>query len=192
MVRQGTHFAEMRKVLTPEAAVRSRRRQGNDNTRRHWLRTAKDVWFVDYLTTTALGDLDSGGTDRDRRGRQAVAAPLLATAVDWLQPQVDSGFAGAANEAREYLTRADRQGDKFHLEPGESYELEGLELRAMATATLANATLAEEILLDVKRVLATSGSTITDFEHPRLRSISNWEEQFGCSLSDVLYVNLGG
>lgn len=78
------------------------------------------------------------------------------------------------------------------MELGEIYELEGLDLPAMEAATESNASLAEEVFLDVKRVLETDGSTIDAFGHERLRAISNWEEQFGCYFSHVLYFNLGG
>jgi hypothetical protein len=125
-------------------------------------------------------------------GDANIARPVFLKLLDWLEPQADSGFANAANEARELLTRSDRQGDKFHLELGEIYELEGLDLPKMETATESNASLAEEIFLDVKRVLETDGATISSFEHDRLRSITNWEEQFGCYFSHVLYFNLGG
>lgn len=124
-------------------------------------------------------------------GDAHVARPLFLRLLDWLQPQVDVGFATAAEEAREFLTRADRQGDKFHLELGEIYELEGLDVPKMATATSTKAALAEEILLDVKRVLETEGSTVASFENVHLRSITNWEEQFGCNFSDILYFHLG-
>lgn len=125
-------------------------------------------------------------------GDANITRPLFLKLLDWLEPQADAGFANAANEAREYLTRADRQGDRFHLELGEIYELEGLDLPEMETATSSNAALAEELFLDVNRVLETEGSTTASFEHERLRSISNWEEQLGCYFSHVLYFNLGG
>ena len=125
-------------------------------------------------------------------GDARITRPLFLRLLEWLTPQVDAGFASAAKEARDYLTRADRQGDKFHLELGEIYELEGLDLPAMEAATESNASLADEVFLDVKRVLETDGSTIDAFGHERLRAISNWEEQFGCYFSHVLYFNLGG
>ena len=110
--------------------------------------------------------------------------------LDWLEPQVDKGFATASAEARELLNRPDRQGDKFHLELGEIYELEGLDLPDMEAATVANAQLAQNLYAEVKRVLDTDGSTIDSFRHEELRSITNWEEQFGCFFSHVLYFNL--
>ncbi|PSB55037.1 hypothetical protein [Chamaesiphon polymorphus] len=125
-------------------------------------------------------------------GDANITRPLFLKLLDWLEPQVDEGFANAAREAREYLMRADRQGDKFHLELGEIYELEGLDLPEMATETISNAALAKEIFLDVKRVLERDGSTIDSFEHVSLRAITNWEEQFGCYFSHVLYFHLGG
>ena len=125
-------------------------------------------------------------------GDASVARPIFLQFLEWLAPQLNAGFVAAAKEAREYLTRADRQGDKFHLELGEIYELEGFDLPEMEIATQANASLATEILLDVKRVLDMNGSTIDSFEHERLRAIFNWEEQFGCNFSHVLYFNLGG
>ena len=125
-------------------------------------------------------------------GDANITRPMFLQLLEWLTPQVDAGFASAAREAREYLMRADRQGDRFHLELGEIYELEGLDLPEMEAATESNASLAEAVFLDVKRVLETDGSKIEAFEHERLRSISNWEEQFGCYFSDVLYFNLGG
>ena len=125
-------------------------------------------------------------------GDANVTRPLFLRLLEWLIPQVDSGFVSAAKEAHEYLTRADRQGDRFHLELGEIYELEGLELNEMETATKSYASIAEEVFRDVKRVLDTDESTIESFEHERLRSITNWEEQFGCYFSHVLYFNLGG
>jgi hypothetical protein len=125
-------------------------------------------------------------------GDANISRPLFLKLLDWLEPQLDAGFANAAKEARELLTRADRQGDKFHLEIGELYELEGLELPEMQTTTETNAAIAEELLLDVKRVLDSEQSAIESFEHERLRAIDNWEEQFGLYFSHVLYFNLGG
>ena len=62
----------------------------------------------------------------------------------------------------------------------------------METATKSYALLAEELFLDVKRVLETDEATTSSFENEHLRSITNWEEQFGCYFSHVLYFNLGG
>ncbi len=123
-------------------------------------------------------------------GDASQTRPTFLTLLDWLEPQVDKGFARAAAEAREYLNRPDRQGDKFHLELGEIYELDGLDLPDMEAATTANAQLAQELYADVKRVLETAGSTIDTFRHPTLRAINNWEEQFGCYFSHVLWFNL--
>lgn len=116
-----------------------------------------------------------------------IARPLFLKFLDWIQPQVESGFARAADEARKYLTREDRQGDRFHLEPGEIYELEDLDLPEMEKTAAADAALAEDLFLDVKRVLDIDGSTTDCFQHELLRSITNWEEEFGCYFSDVLY-----
>ena len=51
-------------------------------------------------------------------GDANISRSLFLRLLEWLTPQVDPGFANAAKEAREYLTRADRQGDRFHLELG--------------------------------------------------------------------------
>ncbi len=123
-------------------------------------------------------------------GNAGEARPTFLAFLDWLEPQVDKEFKAAADEARQFLNRPDRQGDKFHLELGEIYELEGLELPEMETATAANAQLAQDLYADVKRVLGTTGSTIESFEHAKLREITNWEEQFGIFFSHVLYFNL--
>lgn len=125
-------------------------------------------------------------------GDASITRPLFLRLLDWLSPQVNADFANAAKEARDHLTRPDRQGEKFHLELGEIYELEGHDLPEMEAATQSNASLAKELFLDVKRVLETENSTIDTFEHERLRGISNWEEQFGCYFSHVLYFSLGG
>lgn len=124
-------------------------------------------------------------------GDASETRPVFLAFLEWLTPQVDSGFATSASEAREYLMREDRQGEKFHLELGEIYELEGLDLPEMESETETNAVLAEEVFLDVKRVIHTEGSTIDSFEHEQLRGISDWQQQLGCYFTHVVYFNLG-
>jgi hypothetical protein len=123
-------------------------------------------------------------------GDAKITRPLFLKLLDWLDPQVDSATRNAINESRKFLRRTDRQGDKYHLELGELYELQSLELDEMEAATEKNMSVAEDLYLDVKRVLDTEGSTITSFEHDRLCAIQNWEKEFGLYFSDVLYLHL--
>ncbi|MEM1070839.1 MAG: hypothetical protein AAGI63_18180 [Planctomycetota bacterium] len=125
-------------------------------------------------------------------GDAHITRPLFLRLLDWLEPQVQESFADAAKNAREILLRTDREGNLFHLELGEVYELIGLDLDEMEAETIKNAALGQALFLDVKRVLETKNSTIDSFEHFDLRSIKKWEEEFGCYFSDVLYFHLGG
>ena len=125
-------------------------------------------------------------------GDAEVARPLFLKLLDWLQPQLDGDVHRSIGQAREILSRPDRQGDKFHLELGELYELVGLELDEMEAETEQNAALARELFLDVQQVLQTDGSTIESFAHQDLRDITNWDDEFGLYFSHVLYFNLGG
>jgi hypothetical protein len=118
---------------------------------------------------------------------------LFLAFLDWLEPQMPKQFHRDAEEARAMLNRADRQGEQFHLECGEIYELEGLDLPGMESATSEKAKLAEELFLDAKEVVGTPGATVKDFRHKMLRGLhQKWEERLGLYFSQVLYFHLGG
>ena len=126
------------------------------------------------------------------QGNARESRPLLLAFLAWLAPQLPAGFRAAAQEAQAFLARPDRQGDGFHLELGEIYELQGLDLAGMKRETAANAVRARELFAEVQRLLTADGATLDDAHHVRLRQLhDDWKQRLGLAFSDSLYYHLG-
>ena len=126
------------------------------------------------------------------QGNARESRPLFLAFLDWLAPQLPAGFRAAAQEAQAFLARPDRQGGYFHLELGEIYELQGLDLAGMERETAANAARARELFAEVQRLVATEGTTLDDAAHAQLGQLrADWEQHLGLSFSDNLYYHLG-
>lgn len=126
------------------------------------------------------------------QGNASESRPRFLAFLKWLAPQLPAGFRAAAQEAQAFLARPDRQGDYFHLELGEIYELQGLDLIGMERETAANAVRARELVAEVQRLLAADGATLDDTNHARLRQLqANWEQNLGLAFSENLYYHLG-
>lgn len=118
---------------------------------------------------------------------------LVLQFLDWLVPQLPDAFSQAADTAKAFLTRPDRQGRHYHLEPGEIYEGMGLGLAAMERETLSMATLAQDLFHEVTRLLEETGTSLDDANHERLKDLENkWEKTLGLGFSDAVYHHLGG
>lgn len=126
------------------------------------------------------------------RGNARESRPLFLAFLAWLAPQLPAGFHAAAQEAQAFLARPDRRGDYFHLELGEIYELQGLDLTKMERETAANAVRARELVAEVQRLLAADGATLDDTDHAQLRQLqSDWKQCLGLAFSENLYYHLG-
>ena len=126
------------------------------------------------------------------QGDAGPARNLFLEFLDWLKPQLPQGFHEASEEAKELLTRPNRQGAFFQLELGEVYELLGLELDEMEPETESNAVLAKELFVEVRRLIGTQGATLKDATHEKIRAIADhWEEELGLYFPGINYFHLG-
>jgi hypothetical protein len=127
-------------------------------------------------------------------GEAPESRTLFLEFLDWLAPQFESSeFDGAVAATRQILERPDRQGTHYHLEPGEIYELAGLDLETMESTTVSYAGLARNLYAEVERVISTPSSTVDNLNHSFLKSIaSDWESELGLYFTHVLYFHLGG
>lgn len=51
---------------------------------------------------------------------------------------------------------------------------------------------AAKIFADIQRVLGMEGASLDSFEQYELKSISNWDTEFGLGFRHILYFHLGG
>ena len=127
------------------------------------------------------------------RGDARQTRPVLLAFMDWLEPQLPRGYREAADRARPMLLRADRQGTGFHLEPGEIYELMGLELDEMEEETASYASRAEALFEEARRLVTTQGTELQDSTDERIRGLADdWEDRLGLYFPGILYFHLGG
>lgn len=127
-------------------------------------------------------------------GHAAQSRPLFLAFLDWLAPQLPADFGEIAARVRTCLMRPDRQGASYHLEPGEIYELQGLDLKAMAGATVDLAVQARALVEEVRGLVTMEGGprTLGDARDIRLRELrSHWDTDLGLDVADVLYMHLG-
>lgn len=115
---------------------------------------------------------------------------VLENWLDWLEPQMDRpGFLQEKTRAMEMLRREDRRGARFHLEPGEVFDLMGLSLEEMQRETDRLAMQAQRHGVDACRVVE-EGMRLEDSAFARLQE--GWEdEEHGLYFPGVLYFHVG-
>ncbi len=125
------------------------------------------------------------------QGEAEGARDLFHRFLDWIEPQLSAASA-EIKAAREAILREDRQGEFYHLELGEIYDISGYAREEMGSACEADAKLAVSIASEVRNLLETSGSSMTDFEHLRLQDArDSWEESLGLYFPGILYFHMG-
>ena len=136
------------------------------------------------------------------RGEAAGGKALFFQFLDWIAPQLllrgmlESGSqANISTEieaAKAALNRDDRQGEFYHLELGEIYDLSGYELAEMESACLRDVNSALAIAKEVRNLLETSGSSMADFEGYELKEVrKDWEQSLGLYFPGILYFHMG-
>lgn len=135
------------------------------------------------------------------RGDGPEALKLFDRFLTWMEPQAGAMTEGLANygtddlirdikQTRATLSRDDRQGTHYHLEPGETYELAGYTLEEMEEYAAYDATTAIEIATEVQELLETAGSSFEDVKQLHLSDGSNGQD-FGLYFAGILYFHLG-
>ena len=137
--------------------------------------TQSMLWTVDE-EIAVTGDAEQG-----------LAA--LEAFLNWLEPHItDDHFTDQKARALKLLRKEDRQGIHFHLEPGEVYELTGLELDAMHRETRRLADDASRIAEAALKLAKTDAHFIgSGYEH----LASDWEETLGLYFPGVLFFHVG-
>ncbi len=126
------------------------------------------------------------------RGDAGQGRALFLAFLDWLAPQQPADLRAASRKAHAFLTRPDRQGDYFHLELGEVYKLQGLDLDEMEREATADVARARDLFEEVQQLIEFEGATLQDARHERLRQLQDdWEKHLGLSFADILYHHLG-
>lgn len=125
------------------------------------------------------------------QGDAASGLALLRDFLAWLEPQLDADFAREKERALEVLERADRAGERYHLEPGEVYELMMLSLPEMEDETLRYARRAQQLAAEA-RCLIDAGATLEQSELYEIRQLAtSWRETLGLYFLGVLYFHVG-
>lgn len=136
------------------------------------------------------------------RGEAAGGKDLFFRFLDWIAPQLllremlESGSqANISTEieaAKVALNREDRQGEFYHLELGEIYDLSGYELSEMESACVRDANSALAIAEEVRNLLETPGSSMDDFEGYELKEVrKDWKQSLGLYFPGILYFHMG-
>lgn len=137
--------------------------------------TQSILWTVDE-EIAITGDADQG-----------LAA--LEAFLEWLEPHItDDHFADQKTRSLKLLRQKDRQGSHFHLEPGEVYELMGLDLDEMQRETRRLAVESSRAA-DAALAVAESGASFIGSGYEHLAS--DWEETLGLYFTGVLYFHVG-
>ena len=111
--------------------------------------------------------------------------------LDWIEPQVPSASADIKT-SKAALSREDRQGEFFHLELGEIYELSGYDLSEMENACSRDASSALAVGEEVRNLLETQGSSMQDFKAYELKELQrDWERSSGLYFPGILYFHMG-
>jgi hypothetical protein len=147
------------------------------------------IGFETEIRASLIWDADGIAlTGKANEGRD-----LLLKFIDWLSPQINSSsFEEAVANTKDYLLRPTHQGTHFHLEPGEIYDLQALDLDGMVKYTKYNAALANEIFLEISQVISTPDTTCDALKHFMLKNLkTDWENTLGLHFTYVLYWHLG-
>lgn len=110
--------------------------------------------------------------------------------IDWAEAQ---GLSFDAGGVREILTANDRQGTGFRLEPGEVYDLMGLDLPEMEAHAIGDAEIATAIVAEVERLLSDPTSMLSSVKGPpeMAYALENPLDRFGDYFATVVYFHLG-